>query len=88
VSLLAVLQEGGEATALVVGVVVAAVPTVIGWLLVRSVRGVDRNMDTMNAKLDQLVKSDTGRQVEITDLRARVVTLEYLVLGKRKTEGA
>lgn len=82
-SLLAAVQANGAVTAIVVGLVIAAVPTVVGWLFVRAVRGIDRSMDQMNGKLEQLVQHDTGRQVEIADLRARVVHLEYIVLGRR-----
>ncbi len=79
--------ENLSAAAVVVGLIVAAVPTVIGWLFVRAVRGVDRNLDSVNRKLEQLVALDTGRQVDIADLRARVVHLEYVVLGNARGGG-
>ncbi len=76
-----------NATTVVLGLIIAAVPTVIGWLFVRAVRGVDRSLDSVNRKLDQLTLQDTGRQVEIADLRARVVHLEYIILGGARGGG-
>lgn len=78
------MQAGGdEVTAVVVGLIVTAVPAVIGWLIVRAVRAVDRAIENVNKKLDHLVKQDTEQQVEVADLRARVVHLELFVFGGR-----
>lgn len=69
-------------TPLVIGVVAAAIPTTIGWLALRVVRGYDSKLSTIDSKLDGMVSADTSRQVELADLRVRVVHLEHVVHGR------
>lgn len=70
---------GGTA---VLGIIVAAVPAVVGWLIIRAVKGVDTTLEGLRKQVDELVKQDTQTRVEVADLRARLVHIEYLVLGK------
>lgn len=76
------MSEDLSATAVVVGAIVAAVPTLIGWLLIRAVRGVDRSIEALARKVDGLARQDTRTQVDMADVRARLAHVEFLVLGK------
>jgi hypothetical protein len=65
-----------ELTIVSVGFVCAAIPSLIGWLLIRAVKGVDKALEGLSAKVDSLAKQDTLIMVELAELRTRVTHLE------------
>lgn len=71
-------------SSVIVGLSPAAVLAFIGWLLNRSVKGVDASITKLSAKVDQLGSVDTEIKIELANLRARVTHLEFVV--NRKTE--
>lgn len=69
----------------VVGLIVAVVPSVVGWLIVRAVKGVDDQLKALDKKIDALVERDARTREAVAELRGRVGNLAYLVGGKAAT---
>lgn len=69
----------------VVGLIVAVVPSVVGWLIVRAVKGVDDQLKALDKKIDALVERDAQTREAVAELRGRVGNLAYLVGGKAAT---
>lgn len=68
--------------AIVVGLILASVPGIIGWLLVRSIRSLDQTIASLAKKVETLAERDSDRRAEIADLRARVGAMEVMRFGK------
>lgn len=68
-----------EPSAVLVALVSTVVPSIVGWLTSRAIRGVDDTLGSLARKIDRLTEQDTKIQVDLADLRARVIHLEVLV---------
>lgn len=70
-------------------IVAAVVVPFVGWLLLRAVKGVDSKLDGLHASVNKLAETDTKIQIELAELRTRLVHVEYLVMGaqRRTTSG-
>jgi hypothetical protein len=66
-----------DPSTLLVGIVSAVVPSSFGWLLMRAVQSVDRSLEVLTEKVDQLGKGHTELLVEVAVLRSRVTNLEH-----------
>lgn len=55
----------------------------VGWLVLRAIRGIDQGQAELKAMVAELVKADTMIQVELAQLKVRVLHLEHLI-GMRK----
>lgn len=69
-------------TTFVAGTIALVIPAVIGWLIVRAIKSVDLAIAGLSEKVENLVQQHTETKVEMADLRARVVHLEYLMIGR------
>lgn len=69
----------------VVGLIVAVVPSVVCWLIVRAVKGVDDQLKALDKKIDALVERDAQTREAVAEFRGRVGNLAYLVGGKAAT---
>ncbi len=63
---------------------VSVVISVIGWLLLRAIKGVDQSIAALGTKVDGLAAQDSLILIQLEGLRARVNTLEFLVHGSAK----
>ncbi len=72
-----------ELSTVVFALVSSIVPAFVGWSLKRAVDGVDKSISNLAAKVDHLTAQDTKILVEVAELRARVVALEFVVLQKK-----
>lgn len=61
--------------ALVVGGIVAAIPTVIGWFTKRSIDALDRSIEGLGKKVEALNGDHTNLLVEVTKLQGEVALL-------------
>lgn len=68
------------------GVACTLVLTVVGYLLVRTLKGIDKSIEKQSAKIDALGSTDTelkvqlrGMEVAMIEVRARVTALEIHV---------
>ena len=78
-----------EPSTLVVAAVSAGLPSFIGWLLMRAVKGIDTSIavlaqkaDALSQKVDALSQEDTQIKIDLATLRARVTHLEIVVHGR------
>lgn len=61
------------------GILSPVVIAIVGWLLSRSINGIDAGMKGLAGKVDALAGQDTAILIELASLRTRVTSLEYLV---------
>lgn len=66
-------------SAQVVAALCTLVLSVVGFLIVRAVRSVDSSLTKLSVKVDGLAATDTNTLIQLADLRARVVAVEFLV---------
>lgn len=64
---------------LVVQGLVSALPAFVGFLAVRSLKQIDKKLDSVDSKVDDLGRTDTEIKIELAELRVRVTHLEFLV---------
>jgi hypothetical protein len=65
--------------ALVVGGIITAVQTTLGFLTKRSIDAVDKSIGGLSEKVEKLSNADTKLAIELAELRVRVTHLEFLV---------
>lgn len=65
--------------ALVIGGVIAAVQTGLGFLTKRSIESVDKSIAALGGKVDALSSTDTELKIKLAELSVRVTHLELLV---------
>lgn len=66
-------------SSLVLGLLGSVVPSAVGWLLIRAVKGMDATLASLSGKVDALTNQDTQILIELAELRTRVTHLELLV---------
>lgn len=66
----------------VVGIIVAAVPAIVGFLTVRAINGVDTSLGALGNKVDALSAQDTLIRIELAKLEIRVMHLELTLKAK------
>lgn len=58
----------------IIAIIVAAVPTLLGFFMARTLRQID-------SKLDHLASRDTETQVQLAKIRLRILVLEKHIFG-------
>ena len=62
--------------------IAGALPTLLGVLLMRSVKQIDRSIEGIAREVKLLAKQDTAMLVELASVRARLTHLEMIVMGQ------
>lgn len=77
------------ATLAILGAIGTAVPAVVGWLLARAIKGVDRSIENLSIKVDALSSEDSKIRVEIAKLETRLAAVEVSIeeLKSKKQRG-
>lgn len=73
-----------EPSSVIIGVLCSTVPSLFGWLLVRSVKAVDKSLADLTKKVDKQAQQDTQILIQLAELRTRVTHLEFLVRREHK----
>lgn len=72
----------------VVGFVIVLCLSIIGWLVVHAIKRVEDNINeiktTTTAGFAKLTDVDTKIQIELAEVRTRLVALEHMVHGVRR----